>query len=151
MRWAAALEVLLGAAKAWASAWQLDAALEVLWGVALDLETSGEASAAEPAAALAQESGGKSAEASGQAWDFASARRWRHRWTRRRHPAFAVFVLLRDAARRRLARGVVERVINLDVVVQAPAKVLVEGRGVSKHVFHVHDAVDRPITDVLVK
>ena len=69
LRWAAALEVLSGVAKAWASAWQLGAALEALLAVALDLETLGEASAAEPAAALAQESGGKSAEASDPAWD----------------------------------------------------------------------------------
>ena len=69
MRWAAALEVLLGVAKAWASAWQLGAASEALLAVALDLETSGEASAAEPAAASEQESGGKSAEASDPAWD----------------------------------------------------------------------------------
>ena len=64
MRRAAALEVLLGAAKAWASELRWAAALEVLLGVELDSETLGEASAAEPAAALAQESGGKSAEAS---------------------------------------------------------------------------------------
>ena len=52
MLWAAASETLSGVAKAWASAWQLGAASEALLAVALDLETSGEASAAEPAAAL---------------------------------------------------------------------------------------------------
>ena len=62
LRWAAALEVLLGVAKAWASAWQLGAASEALLAVELDLETLGEASAAEPAAAL------------GRAWDLASGR-----------------------------------------------------------------------------
>ena len=83
LRRAAALEVLLGAAKAWASELRWAAALEVLLGVELDSETLGEASAAEPAAALAQESGGKSAEAS----VLESGREWAHPGLRRRRPS----------------------------------------------------------------
>ena len=57
MRWAAALEVLLGAAKAWASAWQLGAASEALLAVELDLETSGARSASASASTSASASG----------------------------------------------------------------------------------------------
>ena len=65
--------------------------------------------------------------------------------------AFAVFVLLHDAARRRLALGVQERVVQVHVVVHAPAEVLVEGRGAVEHLVHIADAVDRPTTNVLVE
>jgi hypothetical protein len=52
LRWAAASETLSGAAKAWASELRWAAASETLLAVELDSETLGEASAAEPAAAL---------------------------------------------------------------------------------------------------
>ena len=58
---------------------------------------------------------------------------------------------LGDAARRRCARGVEERICEDDVVVYAPAEVLVEGRGLFEHLFHARDAMDRPTTDVLVE
>ena len=41
--------------------------------------------------------------------------------------------------------------MQVHAVVHAPAEVLVEGPGVDENVGHVRDAVDRPITDVLVK
>ena len=41
--------------------------------------------------------------------------------------------------------------IKVNVVVHAPAEVLVEGQGVVEHLAHVRDAVDRPTTDVLVE
>ena len=46
-----------------------------------------------------------------------------------------------DAARRRVARGTVERVVQANTVVHAPAEVLVEGRGALEHLgLHVDDA-----------
>ena len=41
--------------------------------------------------------------------------------------------------------------LSLSKVVDRPAtEVLVKGRGVGEHPYHASDAVDRPITDVLV-
>ena len=51
---------------------------------------------------------------------------------------------LGDAARRRCARGVEERICEDDVVVHAPAEVLVEGRGLIEHRAHVHYVFDAP-------
>ncbi len=69
----------------------------------------------------------------------------------RRYSRRAATGHLLDAARRRLARGVVERAPQVHVVVHALAEVLVEGQGLVEHDIHDSDAVDRPATDVLVK
>ena len=62
-----------------------------------------------------------------------------------------VAVSSRDAARRQLAPGAVERVPQVHVVVQAPAEVLVKGRSLVEHVAHVRDAGGVPRANVLVK
>ena len=38
-----------------------------------------------------------------------------------------------------------------NVFINAPAEVLVEGRGAAEHQSHVRDTVDPPTADVLVK
>ena len=57
-----------------------------------------------------------------------------------------------DTARRRRALRAGE-LVPFEFHVQAPAEVLVKGRGTVEHVFHARlaDAVDGPTTDVLVE
>ena len=63
-----------------------------------------------------------------------------------------VAVSSRDAARRQLAIAVGERVLQAhDVVVQAPAEVLVEGIGVLKHFLHVENSSNVPAANVLIE
>ena len=59
--------------------------------------------------------------------------------------------LFLDAARRRLALGSLERVAEGHALVQAPAEVLVEGRGFAEHLLHRSDAGGVPRADVLVE
>ena len=58
-----------------------------------------------------------------------------------------------DATRRRLALGSSERAAEgiKDVVAQAPAEVLVKGRGFLEHRAHIRDAGGVPRADVLVE
>ena len=58
---------------------------------------------------------------------------------------------MHDAARRRLALGVLERVFQVHVVIHAPAEVLVEGLGIFEHVAHIIYLVDLPAAKVLVE
>ena len=60
-------------------------------------------------------------------------------------------VALRDAARRRLAKSVLERFRQAYVVVDAPTEVLVEGRCAVKHLLHILDTLNAPATNILVE
>ena len=71
---------------------------------------------------------------------------WRDGRNWRRTAAF-----LHDAARCRLALGVVEHVFQAHIVVHTPVEVLVEGRGAGEHPPHAPDALDRPTTEVLIE